>query len=64
MLVLTRKVGEKIVIGGNIELTVLEIQGTRVRLGFEAPDSVRVLRSELIPQSPPPSPSTDKPVAA
>ncbi len=49
MLVLTRKPGEKIHIGNDIVLTVLEVQGTRVRLGIDAPDDVRVLRAELCP---------------
>jgi len=62
MLVLTRKAGEKIVIDGNIEVTIVEIQGNRVRLGIKAPDSVRILRFELT-QSSPPSPSTNEPVA-
>jgi carbon storage regulator len=47
MLVLTRKVGAKVVIGSNVTLTVLETQGGRVRLGIEAPAEVAVLRSEL-----------------
>jgi len=47
MLVLSRKLGEKVVIGDNITLTVVEIDGNRVRLGLEAPDQVRILRSEL-----------------
>lgn len=47
MLVLTRKAGEKIRIGPDITLTVLEVQGNRVRLGIDAPDDVRVLRAEL-----------------
>ena len=44
MLVLTRKNGEKIVIGGDIEITVVEIRGNHVRLGIEAPKEVSVLR--------------------
>jgi carbon storage regulator len=47
MLVLTRKAGEKIRIGPEITLTLLEIQGNRVRIGIEAPDHVTVLRGEL-----------------
>lgn len=47
MLVLSRKVGEKIVIGNDIVLTVVNVQGDRVRLGIDAPDDVRILRSEL-----------------
>jgi carbon storage regulator len=48
MLVLTRKNGEKIVIGGDIEITVVEIRGNHVRLGIEAPKEVSVLREELV----------------
>jgi carbon storage regulator len=48
MLVLTRKVGEKIHIGEDIVVTLLEIKGNRIRLGVEAPISVTVLRSELM----------------
>jgi len=47
MLVLSRKIGEKIHIGNNITVTVVEVSGNRVKLGLEAPDSVRILRSEL-----------------
>ncbi len=47
MLVLSRKPGEKIRIGPEITLTLLEIQGNRVRIGIEAPDHVGVLRGEL-----------------
>lgn len=48
MLVLTRKPGEKVIIGGNIIVTVLEIKGQRVRLAFEAPDEVTIMRQELV----------------
>jgi carbon storage regulator len=47
MLILNRKVGEQIRIGGNTEVTVLRIQGERVRLGFSAPKDVRICRQEL-----------------
>jgi carbon storage regulator len=47
MLVLTRKAGEKLVIGESITVTVLEVIGNRVRLGLEAPADVPILRSEL-----------------
>ena len=47
MLVLSRRVGEEIVIAGNIRLTVLAIHGERVRLGITAPQSVRVDRKEV-----------------
>jgi carbon storage regulator len=47
MLVLTRNVGEKIVIGDNIQVTVVAIKGNKVRVGVEAPDDVRVDRQEV-----------------
>jgi carbon storage regulator len=52
MLVLGRKSGESIRIGEGIQITVIGISGNRVRLGIEAPDSVRVLRGELEPRGP------------
>lgn len=48
MLVLTRKVGEKVIIGGNITLTVVKVDGNQVRLAFDAPPQVRILRNELV----------------
>lgn len=47
MLVLSRKVGEKIVIDGNITVEVVKIQGNRISLGIVAPADVKILRSEL-----------------
>jgi carbon storage regulator len=47
MLVLSRKAGERIVIGGNICITVVGINGNRVRLGIEAPREVPVNRQEI-----------------
>lgn len=47
MLVLSRKIGERLVIGDNITIVVNKIVGNRVTLGIEAPDNVRVMRSEL-----------------
>ncbi len=47
MLVLSRKVGESIVIENDICVTVVEVSGNRIRLGFEAPVDVKILRSEL-----------------
>jgi len=48
MLVLTRKPGEKVVIGNNIILTVIKSEGNQVRLAFEAPPQVRILREEVL----------------
>jgi carbon storage regulator len=47
MLVLTRRQGESIVIDGEIVVTILEIRGSQIRLGIEAPKEVPVLRAEL-----------------
>lgn len=50
MLVLARKVGQQIVIGEEIEITVLEVRGEQVRLGINAPRSIAVHRKELLTQ--------------
>ena len=47
MLVLSRKRGETVCIGSEIELTVLEIRGGRVKLGFSGPQEVPIHRKEL-----------------
>jgi carbon storage regulator len=47
MLVLTRRVGQVIVVDGGIRIKVVAVQGDKVRLGIEAPDSVRVDREEV-----------------
>jgi carbon storage regulator len=47
MLVLSRKKHESIVIGEDIQITVVEIRGDKVRLGITAPRAVNVRRSEL-----------------
>ena len=48
MLLLTRRVGESIVIDGGITITVDRLRGRGVRLGIEAPPGTRILRSELL----------------
>ena len=52
MLVLSRKIGEKIIIGDNIVLTVVAIKGNQIRVGVEAPRSVSVWRGELLFEQP------------
>lgn len=52
MLVLSRKVGEKLVIDGNITVEVVKIQGNRITLGLVAPSDVKILRSELNQKQP------------
>ncbi len=48
MLVLSRRVGEQLVIAGDIVLTVIEVRGDGVRLGIDAPRSVRIHRAEVL----------------
>jgi carbon storage regulator len=48
MLVLSRKLNEKIVIDGGIVITVVKVEGGQVRLGIEAPSDVKVYREELL----------------
>lgn len=47
MLILTRKIGESILVGDNIRLVVLEIRGRQIRIGIEAPADIVVLREEI-----------------
>lgn len=55
MLLLTRKVGDAIVIDGRIVVKVLDIQGGRVQLGIEAPKEVKISA-----EAPPPAPAAPK----
>ena len=48
MLVLSRRVGESVVIGDDVTVTVLEVRGDVVRIGIAAPRSVAVNRAELL----------------
>lgn len=47
MLVLSRNCNESIMIGDDVEVTVVEVRGNKVRLGVKAPDQVKVFRREL-----------------
>ena len=47
MLALSRKVGESLVIGNNVEITILEVKGEQIKIGIDAPKSVPVYRKEL-----------------
>jgi carbon storage regulator len=48
MLVLSRKVGEEIIIGDNIRVRIVSVQGNQIRLGFDAPREVSIQRAELL----------------
>lgn len=60
MLVLSRKLGEKIVIGDNIVVTIVKIDRNQIRLGIEAPQEVPVYREEISPNRTA-KPVTDEP---
>lgn len=47
MLALTRKKGESIVIGNNVEITILEIRGDQIKVGISAPKEVSIYRKEV-----------------
>lgn len=51
MLVLSRRIDERILIGDDVRITVVSIRGNKVRIGIEAPDQVNVYREELIGQA-------------
>jgi carbon storage regulator len=52
MLVLSRRIGEEIVIGDDIRVTILSIKGKQIRLGIMAPLTVSVARMELLTRTP------------
>lgn len=47
MLILSRKIDEQIKIGDNITITIIEVRGDQVKVGIEAPKSVKVFREEV-----------------
>jgi carbon storage regulator len=67
MLVLTRKINQSIMIGDEIEITVLAVSGEKVRIGIEAPRDISVFRQEVLdsmeesdrPKSPPDPPDSE-----
>jgi len=59
MLVLSRKIGEEIVIGDEVRVRVVSVQGNQVRLGFEAPRTVAIQREELRQSPPKARPATE-----
>ena len=47
MLILTRRIGEKLVIGENVTVTILAAKGSQIRIGIEAPRDIQVHREEI-----------------
>jgi len=47
MLILTRKVGEAVIVGNDVKITVLHVKGSQIRLGIDAPSTVTVHREEI-----------------
>ena len=47
MLILTRRIGEKLVIGENVIVTILAAKGSQIRIGIEAPRDIQVHREEI-----------------
>lgn len=64
MLVLSRKLGEKIYIGESICITVVDIDRGKIRLGIEAPRDVPIYRQELLPLNQRPQTGTSQTAAA
>mgnify|MGYP003584478251 CR=1 FL=1 len=47
MLILSRKTGERLMIGDDIEIVVLEVKGDQIKIGVEAPKTMKVYRGEV-----------------
>lgn len=47
LLILTRKIGEAVAIGDDIQISIVEVKGTQVKLGIQAPKSIEVHREEI-----------------
>ena len=52
MLVLTRRVGEVLIIGDNIKITLLDIKSNQVKIGIDAPTEINVVREEVAHRKP------------
>ena len=61
MLVLSRKAMQSVMIGSDIRITVVRVEGNQVRIGVEAPQDVRILRGELLEDSSETASASDRP---
>jgi carbon storage regulator len=61
MLVLSRKAMQSVMIGSDIRITVVRVEGNQVRIGIEAPSDVRILRGELLEGGPDEAADADRP---
>jgi carbon storage regulator len=48
VLVLTRKVGEQVLIGEDIVVTILDVKGDSIKIGFDAPRGIKIQRAEML----------------
>lgn len=48
MLIISRKKNESVIIQGNVEVIVLDVQGEKVKIGIEAPNDIKIMRKELL----------------
>ncbi len=48
MLILTRKVGESIVLGDTVKVKIIAVEGSQVKLGFDAPNEISIFREEVV----------------
>lgn len=62
MLVLSRKVGEEVIIDGEIRISVVRVRGNRVRLGIQAPTDVSIRRQNTTPNAVTPGPNPEPPL--
>jgi len=62
MLVLSRKAMQSVMIGSDVRITVIRVEGNQVRIGIEAPSDVRILRGELIVENEGPLTAADQPL--
>ena len=52
MLILTKNIGEAIILDGDIEITLMDIQGNHARIGIDAPEEVKIYREEIYEKLP------------